>query len=143
VGQRRGLRVAAGRPLYAVRLDPERNAVVAGEREALMQSIVTAGSPNYLRPPEVVRKQSYRAKLRSRMAAAPCLVEVAETDRIVVHFDEPQFAPTPGQHLVLYTEDGQVVAGGEIALTRGSCKDLTRPPSGRPRTARRPRQGCQ
>lgn len=114
VGQRRGLRVAADRPLYAVRLDPERNAVVAGGREALMQPIVTAVSPNYLRPPEEVCNKSFRAKLRSRMEAAPCFVEVAEPDRIVVRFDEAQFAPTPGQHLVLYTRSGEVVAGGEI-----------------------------
>ncbi|NOY83013.1 MAG: tRNA 2-thiouridine(34) synthase MnmA [Kiritimatiellaeota bacterium] len=117
VGQRRGLRVASERPLYAVHLDPTRNAVIVAGREALMKSTVSAVAPNYLRTPDSLRGGEFRAKLRSVMRPQPCRVTAAEPDRIVVSFSAPQFAPTPGQHLVLYDENGEVVAGGEIVAS--------------------------
>jgi len=107
-GQRRGLGVAAGEPLYALRGDPATNTVVAGPREALATREVEARGRLY------VQARRVEAKLRYRSPALTA--EAIETDhgfRLVL--DEPAYGVAPGQAAVLY-EDEVVVGAGTIGL---------------------------
>ncbi len=109
IGQRRGLGLAAGTPLYVSALDGERNRVVVGERDSLMrrdmrvEHIVWSGAP---------AGADFRARvqIRYRHDGAGAMVTLRDGGRAEVAFDEPQFAVTPGQAAVFY--DGDRVQGG-------------------------------
>ncbi len=106
-GQRRGLGIATAEPLYAIRTEPKRNAVVVGPRPALARTTVTARSGRLFAPVERVE-----AKLRYRSLASPATV--SQTPRgFRLALDEPAFGVAPGQTAVLY-EDGAVVGAGTI-----------------------------
>jgi tRNA-specific 2-thiouridylase len=112
VGQRRGLRLAAGRPLYVTRISPRDNSVTLGTRDEASRRSVSASGLNVLLPDRLRPGERLLGKLRSLSDPAPCTVAAAEPGTLAVEFDVPQFAPTPGQHLVLYDAEGRVVAGG-------------------------------
>ena len=114
IGQRGGLGIAGGVPLYVVEIDSETNTVVLGGREAACRRDVHARGLNVLAPEALAGGGRFLGKIRSRLDAAPCAVTGLGEDCISVRFDEPEHGVCPGQHLVLYTDDGQVVAGGEI-----------------------------
>jgi tRNA-specific 2-thiouridylase len=109
VGQRRGLGVAAGEPLFVTDLEPSTNTVVVGRAEDLMKPSCRLEEVNWIvgEPPrEPVRAM---AKARYRSAEVACTVQPDDAGW-KVDFDEPQRAITPGQALVLY--DGEYVLGG-------------------------------
>jgi len=112
IGQRRGLNIAAGEPLYVVKIDPLANTVVVGPREALAKRALLAGELNWHvdRPKEAVK---VNAQIRYTHQAAPAQVEILDTDRIKITFGKPQYAITAGQAVVLYQDD-LVMAGGWI-----------------------------
>jgi len=110
IGQREGLGIAAGTPLYVVSMDQARNRLVVGPREALLGARCRVSRVNWVSiapPAQPVRAQ---VKIRSRHAAAPATVRPLERDTAAVDFDEPQSAITPGQAAVFY--DGDLVLGG-------------------------------
>jgi len=108
VGQRGGLRVSAGRPLYVVSIDPVGNRIVVGEKKDVLARGLIAGDINALVEewPAVAH-----GKLRYRKKEEPCRVAV-EGKKLRVMFEEKQEAITPGQSVVLY--DGDVVLGGGV-----------------------------
>lgn len=114
VGQRKGLGVAAPEPLYVARIDRLRNTLVVAPREALMETRVTAARVNVLKPEALEGDDMLFGKIRSNGEPAPCRVARWEGVRLAVDFEEPVFAPAPGQKLVLYDARGHVVAGGTI-----------------------------
>ena len=104
-GQRKGIGVAAGMPLYALRTEPATNAVVVGPRGSLARRRVTARLGRLFVPAERVD-----AKLRSRSPAVPAAVEpLARGFRL--RLDEPAYGVAPGQAAVLYEGDAVVGAG--------------------------------
>jgi tRNA-uridine 2-sulfurtransferase len=105
-GQRRGLGVSTGRPVYAVRTIASTNTVVAGPREALACRTVSARGPLH------VRVERADAKLRYRSPAVPARV-TATPRGFRLELDEPAYAVAPGQTAVLY-EDDVVVGSGLI-----------------------------
>ncbi len=111
VGQRRGLRVAVGEPLYVIATEPATQRVVVGRNPELLRASLTTRDVNWLSiapPAAPVRAQ---VKIRNRHAAAPAtLLPVGDDRRIEVRFEEPQRAVTPGQAAVFY--DGDLVLGG-------------------------------
>jgi tRNA-uridine 2-sulfurtransferase len=110
-GQRKGIGVAAGTPLYALRTEPAANAVVVGPRESLARRRVTARLGRLFVPAERVE-----AKLRSRSAAVTATVEpLARGFRL--RLDEPAYGVAPGQAAVLYEDDAVVGAGLVSAAT--------------------------
>lgn len=115
VGQRKGFKRAFGKPTYVLRLLPGENAVVVGSREEASRREVRA--VNAVVQCQELYKPGTRlwAKIRSGGSLEPCEVLDAG-DVFSVRFDRALFAPTPGQHLVAYDEEGVLVAGGEIAL---------------------------
>jgi tRNA-specific 2-thiouridylase len=116
VGQRRGLGVATGQPLYVIATDPRTRKVVVGGGGELLRSRAFVKDVNWIsfaEPREPVRAQ---VKIRNKHAAAPAWILPAderEPNRVEVSFDEPQRAVTPGQAAVFYQDD-LVLGGGWI-----------------------------
>jgi len=112
VGQRRGLGVAAGQPLFVTGLDPVTNTVVVGGADDLLQSCCRLEEVNWIagEPPSEPLRALGKARYRSPEVA--CTVRPDEHG-LRVDFDQPQRALTPGQALVLYDADnGEYVLGG-------------------------------
>ncbi len=114
LGQRRGVGFAGGKPLYVGRIDANTNTISLGTREEISYRVIETNQINTLVPEQlVVGKQMY-GKIRSYGDPQSCeLIEVSET-QIAIEFDQPQFAPCPGQRVVLYDEREHVIAGGVI-----------------------------
>lgn len=109
IGQRRGLRVAAGVPKYVTQLDVLHNRVVLGDRDDLLAGGLIASRPNFIGDaPRAPLRCS--AKIRYQHRAADCVARLTDDGVLRVDFDEPQSAITPGQAVVLY--DGDRVLGG-------------------------------
>lgn len=120
VGQRRGLGVSAGRPLYVQRIDAAENRVVLCGEEGLYTRRAEAESFNWIafeKPPARLRAE---AKLRAGHGGAPAEVWTGADGRVRVEFDEPQRAVTPGQALVLYRGE-TVLGGGVIRAAEPAC----------------------
>ncbi len=113
IGQREGLGIATGKPLYVVAIDQPNNRLIVGSREALLSRRLIAERVNWvsMAPPATPVRAS--AKIRSRHEAAAAWVAPQENGNIHVEFDEPQQAIAPGQAVVLYQED-RVAGGGWI-----------------------------
>ena len=73
---------------------------------------------NVLIPEELAVGARLRGKIRSQGNPDACSVVDINEGTLAVEFDEPQFAPTPGQRLVLYDDEDNVVAGGVIRLNK-------------------------
>ena len=114
LGQRRGLGFAGGRPLYVGRIDARSNTIALGTRDEVSCRVVVASIANALLPNRLVAGGRLFGKIRSYGAPRPCRIVDIERRRLTVEFDEPQFAPCPGQRLVLYDDRESVVAGGTI-----------------------------
>ncbi len=120
VGQRRGLGLAAGRPLYVTAIDAASGRVTLGDpadldaRTVLVGgwNPVSAGAPLPGDPP-----LRGRAKVRRNHPAAPCAAEGLGGGRVRLRFDPPVRAAAPGQSAVLYDEGGWVLGGGWIEGT--------------------------
>lgn len=119
IGQRKGLGVAASSRRYVLKIIPESNEVILGEREELLSRGLNASGVNWLCDP--LFERHCLAKIRYRHNPTPATVRLdGDTDRVVVTFDEPQSAVTPGQVVVFY--DGtQVLGGGWIESAAGSA----------------------
>ena len=123
VGQRKGLGLAAGRPMYVLEIIPERNAIVVGERDRLYSPGLVAEDLNWVsieQPSETIR---VAARIRYRAAEVPATAHLRGDGALEVQFDEPQRAVSPGQAVVLYQGDA-VVAGGTIVKVQSS-RDAT------------------
>ena len=117
VGQRRGLGVAGGEPLYVVRICPQDNSVTLGTREQASRRDVRVKQANTFQPEKVRPGERLLGQIRSPGQASACTIVEVGLKAILVEFAEPQFGPCSGQRLVLYDEDGLVVAGGTIDYT--------------------------
>ncbi len=117
VGQRRGLGVAAGEPLYVVRLEPGTGRVVVGPEDALLRSRLTVGAVNWLGPGEAPDNARVSVKLRSTQQPAPATVNGTGNGTAEVVLDAPQAAVAPGQACVFY--DGERMLGGGTIRREG------------------------
>lgn len=109
VGQRHGLGIAAGHPIYVTSLNVLDGTVTMGDRDALLREELVATGVNFLSDPPSDRFQA-EVKIRHLHTPAPAMIERIGEGRVRVRFDEPQRAITPGQAAVFY--DGDVVLGG-------------------------------
>ncbi len=111
VGQRRGLGVATGEPLYVISTDPLRQRVVVGGNDELLRSSFFANGVNWISIAGLTAPVRAQVKIRNKHVAAPATLHATgDATRVEVVFDEPQRAVTPGQGAVFY--DGEVVLGG-------------------------------
>jgi len=120
IGQRKGLGIAAKEPLFVIRLEPGENRVVIGSKDTLYTHNVTAKDVNILIPEMYNTGNKLFGKIRSQGEPSPCKIVTAEFGLMSVDFEEPHYAPAPGQRLVLYDVDERIVAGGEIVLALDS-----------------------
>ncbi len=109
VGQRRGLGIATGSPMFVTGLEPSTNTVVVGGPEALLKRTCRLEEVSWITGEPPLEPTRAMGKARYRSQEVPCTVR-SEGAQLVVEFDEPQKALTPGQALVLY--DGEYVLGG-------------------------------
>ena len=109
VGQRKGLGVATGSPLYVLQIKGDTRQVVVGNQEDLYSRTLRVHNTNFISesPSEPTPVQ---VKIRHRHQAALATIEMAAEDEVLVTFAEPQRAVTPGQAAVFY--DNEVVVGG-------------------------------
>jgi tRNA-uridine 2-sulfurtransferase len=110
VGQRKGLGVATGSPLYVIQISGANKQVVVGSDEHLYSRTLRAHRMNLISVEDLREPLRGSVKIRHRHEPAPAVIEKAGDDEIVVTFDEPQRAITPGQAAVFY--QGDVVVGG-------------------------------
>ena len=114
IGQREGLGLAMGVPLYVLTIDTPRNRLVVGTREELLERTFMVAEVNWVscEPPQVPIRAW--VKIRSRHPAAAATIEPRDETSARVLCDEPQSAITPGQAAVFYDENGCVLGGGWI-----------------------------
>jgi len=110
LGQRKGLGLAMGEPVYVCDKDMRANTVTVGPNEALFHRKLLAQDCNWISIDAPTSPIRVAAKARSRMTEQPATVYTEENGQLRVEFDEPQRAITPGQALVFY--DGDTVIGG-------------------------------
>ncbi|MBQ1476453.1 MAG: tRNA 2-thiouridine(34) synthase MnmA [Firmicutes bacterium] len=122
IGQRKGLGNTWGKPVFVCAIDAAANTVTLGDSEDLFETRVEVKDFNWIAgeaPKESIR---CTAKLRYRQKETPATATVREDGRVILTFDEPQRAPTPGQYAVLY--DGDIVLGGGTIETGKRLVDL-------------------
>ena len=120
VGQRRGLGIADGEPLYVVRLDAAAKRVIVGPREALRQHEIVLEDLNWLGSPLNGKAVDCHARIRSSRAPSPATLAL-RGNRPVVTITAGEFGVSPGQACVLYEGEGagqRVLGGGFISATQ-------------------------
>ena len=115
VGQRKGLGVALGYPVFVLAIRPETNEVVLGNDEESLKREVKAQLLNPMGAADFKELEGKRifAKIRYNHRGGWCTLQKTGDDEITCTFEEPQRAVTPGQALVLYS-DGYILGGGRI-----------------------------
>lgn len=114
LGQRKGLGLAMGSPVYVCGKDMEKNTVTVGPEDRLFTNTLWAEDCNFIPFDTLTEPMQVTAKARSRHKEQPATVYPEENGRIRVEFDEPQRAITAGQAVVLY--DGDLVIGSGTIL---------------------------
>lgn len=112
IGQRRGLGIAAGQPLYILDFISEHNRIVAGPEEHLYKKALLAGQVHFVSGHKPPLPMEVMAKVRYRAPLSPAVL-YTEKEGVRVEFTEPQRAITRGQAVVFYCQD-QVLGGGII-----------------------------
>ena len=115
LGQRKGLGLAMGTPVYVCAKDMQQNTVTVGSNDALFSKALLAEDWNWFPFPTLEQPIRVMAKARYNQQPQPAAVYPADNDTAKVVFDEPQRALTPGQAVVLY--DGDIVVGGGTIKT--------------------------
>jgi tRNA-specific 2-thiouridylase len=111
VGQRRGLGVATGEPLYVIATDALRQRVIVGGNDDLLRARFFAKGVNWISIAALAEPMRAQVKIRNKHVAAPATLHATgDAARVEVVFDQPQRAVTPGQGAVFY--DGELVLGG-------------------------------
>ncbi|MGB6129021.1 MAG: tRNA 2-thiouridine(34) synthase MnmA [Psychrilyobacter sp.] len=117
IGQRKGLGISYPTPLYVIQIDSKKNRLVVGNNEELFSSYLIANKINLLGCEKIenLKNMKLKAKTRSRDKFHSCSIKVLENDKIKIDFIEEKVrAITPGQGVVLYNYDGEVMASGFI-----------------------------
>jgi tRNA-specific 2-thiouridylase len=111
IGQRKGLGIAMGYPVYVVEIDAAENRIVIGSREFSMGNEVTANSMIWNKAEGIKIGDRFECQVRYNHSAALCTIKTMNGDNISAVFDEPQFAITPGQLAVFYENDCVIGSG--------------------------------
>ena len=117
LGQRKGLNIALGKRAYVVGKNVEENTVTLGEDQELYGTELVARDLNLIACDQINGTLHCTAKIRNSQEETPCSVVQTETDALLVQFERPVRAITPGQSVVLY--DGDTVIGGGTIVAPG------------------------
>lgn len=110
IGQRKGLGLAMGHPVFVVEIRPETGEVVIGENDDIFQTKLLADHLNFMSVEGIEGEVRATAKIRYNHRGDDCVIRMVDRDTVEVEFDRPQRAITPGQAVVFY--DGNYVMGG-------------------------------
>ena len=115
IGQRKGLNLAMGHPVFVTGICPKTNEVVIGESEDLFKKELVCQNINFMAMEDLPKGEERRvlAKIRYNHQGSMCTIRRTGEEKITTIFDEPQRAITPGQAVVFY-ENGYVAGGGTI-----------------------------
>lgn len=117
VGQRKGLGLALGKPVYVIDIDPIRNEVIVGDNNEVFDTELIADDINLISIEELKEPMKVSAKIRYNFKEQPATIYPFENNKIKVVFDNPVRAITPGQSVVFYDDD-IVVGGGTIIRSK-------------------------
>lgn len=113
IGQRKGLNLAMGKPVFVSEIRPETNEVVIGDNEDVFSRVLLCDHINFMGMENLEEKRTVTAKIRYHHPGASCTIQKWENGTILCTFLEPQRAITPGQSVVFY-EDNAVLGSGRI-----------------------------
>ena len=112
IGQRKGLGLSMGSPVFVVDIRPETNEVVIGSNLDTFHDSLYAGKVNLMSVDALEGEREVVAKIRYSHKGAPCRIRMVDEDTVLCKFEEPVRAITPGQAVVFY--DGDIVLGGAV-----------------------------
>jgi tRNA-specific 2-thiouridylase len=115
IGQRRGLQVAIGKPIYVTKIDAENNVIYVDDEEGLYETEFFVNDINLMMYDKLPGKLKANVKIRYKDKGDSAVIEQVEPDKIKVVFDKPKKSITPGQSAVFYEGD-DVIGGGIIQL---------------------------
>ena len=110
IGQRKGLGIALGVPMFVTELRPDTNEVVLGGNEEVFGTALSGDKLNLMSIPDLEGELEVTAKIRYNHTGAPCTIRKSGEGRVFCQFHEPVRAITPGQAVVFY--NGDLVVGG-------------------------------
>lgn len=113
IGQRKGLGMGFGKPMFVLDKSPAENKVILGDEEHLFKTKVLVRDVNYMAMESLTSPIKCDGKLRYRHNQQPCIITPIDENTILAEFLEPQRAPTSGQAAVFYDGD-TVICGGKI-----------------------------
>lgn len=114
VGQRKGLNLALGHPVFVTEIRPDTNEVVIGENEDVFSTVLTCTNLNFMSIEDLTESRKVLAKIRYSHRGELCLIERVDATTVKCTFDKPVRAVTPGQAVVFY--EGEYVLGGGTIL---------------------------
>lgn len=112
IGQRKGLGIALGRPVFVKEKDTEKNTVTLCDNDGLFSRRLTASRINFIACEDMRTPTKVEAKIRYKHDASSATVTQTDDDKFILEFDEPQRAIARGQSVVLY--DGDTLVGGGV-----------------------------
>jgi len=121
IGQRHGLGLASGKPLYVVMIEPESNRIVLGHEKELYSQKLTARKLNWISGKAPREPITAKAKIRYKSKEAEAILFFSNGS-VDIHFAQPQKAVTPGQAIVFYNA-GEVLGGGIIEISQPTTQD--------------------
>ncbi len=117
IGQRKGLGIALGTPVYVKSIDVENNIIEIADKEELLEYDLVANQINYVSASKLMDGEKVIAKIRYSDPGSEAEIISSSDDEIKLKFYSPKTAITPGQSLVIYNQKGYVLAGGIIDRT--------------------------
>jgi tRNA-uridine 2-sulfurtransferase len=123
IGQRKGLNIAVGRPLYVVQIDADKNVIYVGENADLLKSSFTVANLNWIAFDNLDREMDCEIKIRYQHVPQKGRIYPLTGNNVKVKFNHPERAITPGQSAVFY--QGEVVLGGGV-IDRVGDESLSR-----------------
>ncbi|MBP3706644.1 MAG: tRNA 2-thiouridine(34) synthase MnmA [Clostridia bacterium] len=114
IGQRKGLKIALGKPQFVLSKDARTNRVVLGDESSLFHKRVVVKDINMIAQEKLTGAIKAKVKLRYRHTEQPATLHPLDENQILIEFDAPQRAPSPGQSAVFY--DSDIVLGGGIIV---------------------------
>ena len=117
IGQRKGLGIASPEPLYVTGIDAEKNTITVGPKEQIHSSGMVASNLNWIAFAPPAGPVKVWAKIRYRARESEATISPVNDKEVLIKFETPQMAVTPGQSVVFY--DGDTVIGGGIITRQG------------------------
>ncbi len=114
VGQRKGLGIAFGKPMYVIGVDAQNNNVILGENHETFSKSLIADDLNYIMIDKLEKPMEVKAKIRYSAKEADATIYPIQDGKVKVVFKDPQRAVTPGQSVVFYSDD--IVVGGGVIM---------------------------